>query len=63
MLQAVAHMLFVYDIRDLSGVAKEIKILAHVALARSAFAKSVVIEVVAGFLKLVTQAIVGIIEV
>jgi hypothetical protein len=50
----------------LGGISKKVKVFAHVALASSAFGtttKSVIVQVVARFLKLVTEAVVGVFEV
>lgn len=56
MLQAVAHVLLIDDIRDLSGIPEEVEVSAHAALgpAISTTSESVIVEVVASFLELVT---------
>lgn len=58
MLQVISHLLLVDDIGDLGGVAKEVKVLAHIG-----GAKGLVVERVLVLVQLVTQPIVGILEV
>jgi hypothetical protein len=56
-LQIVAHVLFVDGSRHLSGVPEKIEIFAHVPRTTRALgttAESVIIEIVTGFLELVT---------
>lgn len=65
--QIVSHLLLSYNIRNLGGIAKEIKIPAYWGLsfgvAFEISAEGVVIEVVVGFFKLVTEPIVGVFEI
>lgn len=63
----VSHLLLSYGIRDLCSIPKEVKISANSALssvvASEISPEGVVIEVIVGFLKLVAESIVSVLEV
>ena len=66
MLQIVADMFFIDGSRDLSSGAEEVEICTVSASATgrlSGSAKGIVVQIIAGFLELVTETVIGILKV
>lgn len=64
MLQVVEHLFLAQDIRHLSGISEEIKVLAHrLVLSTSCISKRVIVEIVIRLFELVSKPIVGILKV